>query len=229
MSKGVKTEMRSSPRIGFAPRWRPIVLVGVLVAAFAQSGEALAQEMTADEAENFVRTRWFEGMPEAEATRIGPVATVRLISLLEDEAERSTHAKTLLALGMSGQQGALGAVSNWAGAPRGGEVDRATYRAWQALPFALAHVAQWDRRAIGRLEAELARVPTFRFRHHTPARLRGQGQRGVVNALSATGLPEADAALERARGRASDPAFRAHIDEAISSGRRSMRTEEVGR
>ncbi len=201
------------------------LLIGCMF--FVGAGVALAQEMTAAEAEDFARVRWFEGMPEEEAQRIGREGAARLIALLEDPSETDVHANALLALGLCGEPGALAAIAAWADLSRAGEVDRGTFRAWQALPFALAHAARTDRRAIAQLEAELSRVPDFHFRHHTAQRLRNLGRRGVVNALSRSTLPEASAALQRARGRATDPAFRAHIDEAVAPRRSS--TSEVGR
>ncbi len=196
--------------------WASLILVAL---GFLYADIAFAQEMTADEAEDFVRTRWFEGMPEAEARRIGAEGAARIAALLDDPDEAGVHANALLALGLSEQPGAYEAIVAWADQPRSGEIDRATFRAWQALPFALGYVAQQDRRAVARLEAELDRVPGFSFRHQTPARMRDLTRRGAVNALSGSGLPEARAALQRARAAATDPEFRRHIDEADAPAR----------
>lgn len=211
---------------GSAWRIASVVLAILLEAGLAQA-QAQAQEMTADEAEAFVRTRWFEGMPEAEALRISQVGAARLMALLDDPEESVVHANALLALAISGAPGAFDAIAAWADRPRSGEVDRGTFRAWQALPFALRHAAEYDGRAIARLAARLDRKPGFRFRHHSPERLERLSKRAAVNALAEVDHPVARAALARARAEARDIELRLHIDEATSP--RRFGVEEVGR
>jgi hypothetical protein len=160
-----------------------------------------------------VRVRWYEGLPEEEASRIGPEGAMRLIEMLGDPAERRSHANILLALGLSGQPGAFDAICEWADRPRSGEIDRDTFRAWQALPFALGDLAPHDRRAVGRLARLLdADAPDWRFRHHRGARLANQARWAAARALASTGLPEARAALENAGRNRSDPAFLEHLE-----------------
>jgi hypothetical protein len=93
-------------------------------------------------------------MPEDEAARIGFDGTTRLIEMLADPVEAPHHARILLALGISGGAGAFEAIEAWAvQGPADGEVDRAGFRAWQTLPFALGKLARRDPRALARLAA----------------------------------------------------------------------------
>ncbi len=176
---------------------------------------AAAQTLGVVESEQLVRLVYFEGMPEEPARRIGPAGAARLAEMLSDPAESATHANVLLALGLCGQPGSFEAIRAWATQPRQGEQDRNTFRAWQALPIALAHAAEHDRRAVARLEALLhAEAPRWTFRHHRGARLHRLARRGAAMALGLTGLPEARRALDRAAVLSSDPEFEAHVDEA---------------
>ncbi len=178
------------------------------------------------ETEALVRGRYFEGLPEAEAARIGPEGAARLVEMLADPTERPNHAQILLALGLCGSPDALLAIRQWRQrTPQVGEIDRDTFRAWQALPFALGRLARFDRRAVRELEGLMNEpAPGWTFRHHHGARLLREQRRAVATSLEETGLPEARQALDRAVGpgaAASDPDFAAHV--------RSLRTLRVER
>jgi hypothetical protein len=110
----------------------------------------------------------------------------------------------VVALGMSESPLAYPALERlWLREPRG-EVSREQWRARNALPFALGHLARADRRALALLERELARSnpPTWSYGHLGGTRLAGLVERSTVRALGASGLPEAEALLERAAQRA---------------------------
>lgn len=188
---------------------------------------ASAQMLGADEAETLVRTRWFEALPEDDAKRIGPAGAARLMELLEDPSEGRLHANTLIALGLWSGPGALDAIAAWADTPRSGEVDRATFSAWQALPFALGHVAQSDPRAVARLETQLDSAPSWHFRHHRGARLVELGRRAAATCLALTGLPTARAALDRAAANTTDAGFAEHLTRARAL--HQQRAQELGR
>jgi hypothetical protein len=177
--------------------------------------EASSQTLTIEETEALVRAVYFEGMPEDPARRIGPAGSARLIEMLVDPEEKRAHANILLALGLSGQPDASAAILDWAALPREGEIDRDTFRAWQALPYALAHVARYDRRAVAQLERQLeGEAPSWTFRHHRGAKLDRLGRRAAASALGLSGVPEARGALDRAGQRASDPGFDKHLRNA---------------
>ncbi len=185
--------------------------------------EAAAQTLTIAETEALVRAVYFEGLPEHTARRIGPAGAERLIEILNDPEEGSAHANTLLALGLSGQPGAFQAIRDWASTVREGEIDRNTFRAWQALPYALGHIARHDRRAVARLEALLdAESPNWTFRHHRGARLHRLARRAAATALGLCGLPEAGEVLDRAGQRSSDLEFEQHLHSARALHRRAM-------
>ena len=190
-----------------------IRLMGAMGLAVLVASSAAAQTLSAVEAEEMVRLTWFEGIPADEARQIGPAAADQLVAMLNDPAEAAHHANILVALGHAAQPGAFEAIDAWARTPRAGEVDRATFRAWQALPFAWGHLAAEDPRALARLNATLnaGQPPAWHFRHHTGARLRDLERRAAATALAATGLPAAAGALQP--GRSNDPAFEAHLAE----------------
>jgi len=198
-----------------------LVLGWILGFAAILPREAAAQTLTIAETEALVRAVHFEGLPEDEARRIGPAGAGRLIEILNDPAEGSAHANALMALGLCGQPGAFQAIRAWASAPREGEIDRDTFRAWQALPYALGHVGRRDRRAVARLEALIdAKSPKWTFRHHRGARLRRLARRAAATALAVSGLPEAGEVLDRARQRGGDVEFEAHLRSARALHRR---------
>lgn len=204
-----------------------------LVLLLLVPGIALAQPpLTIAETEDLVRMRHYEGLPEEEAQRIGPEGCARLIELLGDPEEARSHAEVLLAIGHCGPEGGLEAIAAWADQPREGEIDRATFRAWQVLPFALAKLAEHDPRAVSRLTARLEDedAPRWTFRHHRGERLKKLRRRAAADCLADTDHPAADRALERAAARAVDPALRAHFERARER-RRARRGEipEVGR
>jgi hypothetical protein len=184
-------------------------------------GETRAQSLGVDESVALVRGIHFEGVPEDRARRVGAEGASRLIEMLRDPTESATHANVLVVLGLCGQPGALDAITAWAAIPRTGELDRETYRAWQALPYALGHAAEFDPRAVAHLEATLEEnAPNWSFRHHRGARLRSQSRRGAASALGMTGLPEAGQALERANRVATDPQFDRHLRESLEEHER---------
>jgi len=216
----------------------------VLFVSFA-AGEAVAQMLTVPETEALVRASYFEGMPEEDAARIGPDGAERLIEMLFDPEEGRSHSHILLALGLCGWPDAMTVILGWSSnfsgvatfrqittfdqvatlnqvatldglaAPRTGEIDRDTFKAWQALPYALGHLARFDRRAVVHLEALMnAEAPSWTFRHHRGARLRNLARRSAATSLALTGLPEARRALDRAGRDASDARFEEHLRNA---------------
>lgn len=172
------------------------------------------------ETEALVRVRHYEGLPEEASQRIGPEGCARLVELLADADERRHHATILVALGRCGPEGGLEAIEAWVeGFEREageGEIDRARFRAWQVLPFALSALAEHDPRAVDALAARLEEglAPAWRFRHYRGAKLQQLGRRAAANGLAETGRPAAARALDRAGRRASDPALREHLLEA---------------
>jgi hypothetical protein len=155
-------------------------------------------------AEALVRAVWFEGLPYEEARALTPAGVRRLAEMLGDPGEAEHHVNIVVALGMSESPLAYPALEKlWLREPRG-EVDRNEYRARNALPFALGHLARADRRALALLERELARsaAPAWSYQHLGGERLRGQIERGTLTGLGESGLPEAEVLLERAAQRA---------------------------
>lgn len=181
------------------------------------------------ETEGLARRVDYEGMPEAEAARIGPEGAARLVEMLADPEEQPHHARILLALGIWGGEGALEAMRDWAalflnggkkgnrgnGGKDGGEgreIDRDRFRAWQVLPFALGKLAHRDPRAVAELAACFdADAPTWSFRRFEGARLQTLERRAAVAALAETRLPEAERVLDAIARRAGDPALAAHV------------------
>ena len=194
-----------------------LLLLFLLVPATALAQRAL----TIAETEDLVRMRHYEGLHEDQAARIGPEGCARLIELLGDAEEARSHAEILLAIGHCGPEGGLEAIAAWADQPREGEIDRATFRAWQALPFALAKLAEHDPRAVARLSARLENedAPRWTFRHHRGERLKKLRRRAAADCLGDTDHPDADASLARAAARITDPALRAHVEQARARGR----------
>lgn len=230
-SNGCGASLRRSPGWGarLSDSVRLICAIG-WVAGLALSApcEASAQTLSVAESENLVRQVYYEGLPEEEAERIGAEGAARLMEMLVDPAESKHHAQILLALGLSGAEGALEAIRDWANAPREGEVDRATFKAWQALPFALGHLAHYDARALDDLEDQMAKdAPRWGFRHHRGARLHGMARKSAATCMAETGLPAARRALERAERTSSDANFEAHLREARAL--HSRRAQEGGR
>ena len=219
------------------PGWRraPALLVAcacLVASSLAVPGASQAQLLSVEETERLVRAVYFEGMPEEAAAVIGPEGCERLVEMLGDPEERASHGQIMLAIGICGPAGGFEAIRDWADAERSGEVDRETFRAWQALPFALGHLARHDRRAVARLERDLnaSEAPDWTFRHHRGARLVSNGRRSAASGLALTGLPEAEAALERAGGRFSDQDFEAHLSRARAlHGQRAAERARSGR
>jgi hypothetical protein len=188
-----------------------LILINVLVLP----GAASAQRLSVEETEELVRAAYFEGMPEEAATRIGPAGAARLVEMLDDPEERSSHGQIMLALGLGGSPSALAAIETWIAEPRLGEIDRETFRAWQALPFALGHLARSDPRALQRLETLMnAEAPDWTFRRFHGARLRRLARDSAATSLAETGLPEARRMLDRVRRNTSDARFEEHLREA---------------
>jgi len=198
---------------------RTLAVAICFVAGLALLGSALpriaaAQALGVHETEDLVRRIWFEGMPRDEVARIGPAGAQRLLEMLADPAERDNDGRILIALGISAPPGSLTAIEAWQAAmPAAGEIDRATFRAWQALPFALGDLASHDPKAIPVLEAFMnAEAPAWTFRQHRGPRLARLARRGAASALAESGLPAAGRVLERAGRKASDPDFEAHLE-----------------
>ncbi len=210
------------------PRLKATLAACLLLALLLVPGEALAQRpLTIAETEHLVRMRHYEGLPQDEAERIGPEGCARLIELLGDPDEAHSHAEILLAIGHCGPEDGLEAIAAWADQPREGEIDRATFRAWQALPFALAKLSEHDPRAVARLSARLENedAPRWTFRHHRGERLSKLRRRAAADCLADTDHPAAEAALDRAALRTRDPDLRAHIEQARA--RRRARLDQV--
>src|SRR5262245_98244 len=176
-------------------------------------------------AEALVRAVWFEGLPYEQARALTPAGVQRLAEMLDDPAETEHRVNIVVALGMSENPQAYPALEKlWRNEPRG-EISRSDYRARNALPFALGHLARADRRALALLERELARsaAPSWSYHHLSGERLRAQLERGSVTALGETGLPAADRLLDGVALRAArtgDRALAAHVAQArLLSGR----------
>jgi hypothetical protein len=196
-----------------AVAWLQVVLIALPLSA--QSG------LGADAAERLVRETWYEGLPLDRAAQIDAEGAVRLVWMLEDPDERAHHANILMALGVCRQPFAFEAIAAWAALPRTGEVDRATFRAWQTLPQALGRLARHDRRALALLAAQFAAGPPgWRFRHHRGERLADLTRRAAATGLAISGLPEADALLEQAEAQ-STGALREHLRESRALHRRT--------
>lgn len=216
----------------------PLVWAIVLASVLASAGVAAAQTLTVAETEALVRASYFEGMPEEPASRIGPAGAERLVEMLFDPEEARSHAQILLALGLCGSPDSMAAILAWsesrfgaaaldgAAAPGGGEIDRNTFKAWQALPYAFGHLARFDPRAVVHLEALIhADAPNWTFRHHRGPRLRALARRSAATSLGLTGLPEARRALDRAGRDASDVRFGDHLRSVLAL--HSARAREV--
>lgn len=208
----------------------PVIWALALALLPVAAGVAAAQTLTVAETETLVRASYFEGMPEEPASRIGPAGAERLVEMLFDPEEARSHAQILLALGLCGSPDSMSAMLAWsesldsaaaldgatahdgAAAPGGGEIDRNTFKAWQALPYAFGHLARFDRRAVVHLETLIhADAPNWTFRHHKGPRLRVLARRSAATSLGLTGLPEARRALDRAGRDASDARFDDHL------------------
>lgn len=202
---GQPAHIRAAARIA-------VTLIWILGFASISAAESGTQTLTVAETELLVRAVHFEGMPEEDGRRVGPEGAARLIEMLGDPAESSSHANILIALGLSGQPGTLDVIADWATIPREGEIDRDEFRAWQALPYALSHAAQSDGRAVAMLEAKLEEdAPSWTFRHHRGARLHDLTRRAAATALGMTGLPAAGRVLDRAGRRVSDSKFEEYL------------------
>lgn len=176
-------------------------------------GAAPVDPLGVEETETLVRRIDYEGMPEDEAARIGPAGAARLVEMLADPEERPHHARVLLALGSCGGPGALEAIRAWwAALPTRGELDRATFRAWQNLPFALGRLAHREPRAIEELASRFeAGPPGWSFRHFRGERLRVLEQRALAAALAETRLPEAARVLDAFALRPHPPEVADHL------------------
>ena len=170
-------------------------------------------------AEALVRTVWFEGLPYAKARQLTPEGVRRLSQMLEDPAEAEHHVNIVVALGMSESPEAFPALARLEAREPRGEVGRAEYRARNALPFALGHLARADRRALALLESQLARSSplAWSYLHLSGERLREQFERSAISALGTSGLPEAEPLLAEVAQRAArtrDPALATHVAHA---------------
>ncbi len=201
----------------------------LMVLVLSGAWPAKAQTLSVEETETLVRSVYYEGMPEEQAARIGPAGCARLVEMLATSEESRSHGQILVAIGICGPPGGFEAIRDWADMPRVGEIDRATFRAWQALPYALGHLARRDRRALARLETRLndAEAPSWTFRHHRGARLVAQSRRSAATGLALTGLSAAREALDRAEARVTERGFRAHLEDARRLHRQSARAHGV--
>ena len=183
-------------------------------------GDAAAQEslLSVEETEVLVRARYFEGMPMDQAARIGPEGCERLLEMLSDSTDSGAHGQVMAAIGACGPDGGLEALDAWAAGLPEGEVDRATFRAWMALPNALSYLAEHDPRAIDRLGERLAaaEAPLISHKRHHGAKMLNLQRRGAATALAESGLDAARQHLDRALMRSSDGRFDAHLAEARS-------------
>jgi hypothetical protein len=184
--------------------------------ARAQAGGPVSSVLSVEDTEALVRRVDYEGMPEDEAARIGADGTARLIEMLADPDEAPHHARILLALGISGGEGAFEAIHAWTvQGLADGELDRAGFRAWQALPFALGKLARRDPRALARLAAVFdAEAPDWSFRHFSGARLQALERRAAVAALAEAGTPEALRVLDEVERSTADPDLVDHVRSA---------------
>jgi hypothetical protein len=187
------------------------LLLGTALPLRADDGVAAAEAL--------VRAVWFEGLPYEQARALTPAGVRRLAAMLDEPGEAEHRVNIVVALGMSENPLAYPALEKlWRNEPRG-EVSSSDYRARNALPFALGHLARADRRAFALLERELARSgpPTWSYKHLGGERLRAQLERGTVTGLGESGLPAADALLDGVAQRATrsgDRALAAHVAEA---------------
>lgn len=190
----------------------------MLAAPRATAQGASAAPMTAAEADALVRAVYYEGLPADALARIGPEAAAHLASLLGDPNEAAVHANALLALAASDDAVAFVAIRDWAAAPRTGELDRAAFRAWQVLPYALGELAARDPRALALLRAKaLGERPAFAFGRFDAARLERMQQRAAVHGLALSGRPAATAVLDEVERAA--PSADAALRDAIAEAR----------
>jgi len=194
--------------------WLQVVFLALPLSA--ESG------MGADGAERLVRETWYEGLPLDRAAQVDAAGAARLVSMLEDPDERAQHANILMVLGVCAQPSAYDAIAAWAALPRTGAVDRATFRAWQTLPQALGRLARHDPRALVLLTAQFeAGPPSWHFRYHRGERLAKLIRRAAATGLAISGLPEADALLEKAEAE-STGSLREHLGESRSLYRETV-------
>ena len=208
-------------RLQKASVWLACALFAVALAAPAVS----QPQLDADDAEDLVRQTWYEGLPEERAAHIGPAGVARLANLLEDASEREHHANILMALGHSSRPGAYEAIAAFAARPPSGEVDRATFRAWQVLPHALGALANGNRHALQLLASQLDAEPSgWHFGPHDAHRIAGLTRRAAATSLGHSLAPEAVGLLRRAAARHQhDEPFRAHLEEMLRNRREQGR------
>jgi hypothetical protein len=198
----------------------------VLLAALSAGAEA---PLDATAAEDLVRETYYEGLPLELAARIDASGAQRIASMLGDPTERAHHANILVALAECGQPGAYESIVAWTLLPRTGEVDRAAFRAWQALPHALGQLARHDARALETLESLLdAGPPAWHFRAFDSVRIARLTRRGAASGLANAGTPEAGVLLRGAEASLhADASFREHLQEARK--RHRARAQEATR
>lgn len=222
---GERGGCESMRRTGLRPIFMLSAVALFTLFALTEPGVVRAQTLGIAEAETLVRASYFEGLPEEVAARIGRAGAERLIEMLFDPEEGRSHGQILLALGLCGAPDSLAAMLAWRKAfdrvatlgtgGRTGEIDRDHFKAWQAFPYALGHLARFDPRAVVELENLMtAAAPSWSFRHHEGARLYDLARRSAATSLALTGLPEAGQALDRAGRELSDVRFEAHLREA---------------
>lgn len=194
-------------------RARPgLVLLSLL--AFVPAARA---DVAAD-VERLIQTPFYEGMPQDAVDAIGPAACPHLIAALADPAAARGHGSAIEALGMLRCVGGFEALTAYAASIGAGEVDRATFRALRACPFAIGRLAATDDRALAWLMARAgtpgarAAAPAWHFRNRRGARLAGDERRRAVQALALSGRPEAATRLRALRA---DPVVRTPAREGL--------------
>ena len=210
---GVQLGRLNGQAIGLVALLAGVLLIGVAPPALGQSSP-VGPPLSLAETEALVRSVAYEGLAIEQAARIGADGGARLIELLADPQEKRNHGRILLALGIWGGPGAFEAIEGWrAAALAGGELDRSTFRAWQALPFALGQLASRDARALAQLAGCFeAPVPPFRFGRFSPTALRALERRAAASALVESRAPAAAQILESVAARTRDPELAAHLD-----------------
>jgi len=197
--------MTLAPRIIWGIPMRRWLLCGGMCLCLLPVFEAGATEAGVAAAEALVRTQYHEMLPLERARALTPAAIARLAQMLADPAEQPHRANIVMALGMSGGEGAYEALAAYASQIPSGEVDADEYRAQLALRGAMGHLAASDSRALRHLIRELRHDTEpvgWSYRHLDGARLRQLLRRAAATGLGISGQPAAAAELQRLKARA---------------------------
>jgi len=177
------------------PRLAAATLLLASLGALLPAGPARSE---GDAVGELVGRVYYEGMPADAARSLDDDDGRRLAALLADPARAARHANAVTALGLCGCGPAFEALQRFDAAARPARIDRASYRAWLAVPVAMAHLASRDPRALDWLEAAAAgRHPAIDFshRHHTAARLARIRRETAIDAIGLVATPAVDAVL----------------------------------